>query len=216
MLAPCIICNSFYLITWSFLPSFSLSPSFLPSPWQTENLAVQKLFLPIIGKVLKHNWKNVVIPVTTVFFFPCLWHEHNQTEWHVWDESSYLVPLNAMAEEEKNQSFLPLRADRIWNTKQIWRIRAASFYIMRDPIQDHKAHFLKIKTKELTIFCSAPTLSGQELSSAELCSKIVATLLQTPEEPYCFLLSSSKMTCYQTFHPQRSSAVLGGNPTSRS
>lgn len=68
MLAPCIICNSFYLITWSFLPSFSLSPSFLPSPWQTENLAVQKLFLPIIGKVLKHNWKNVVIPVTTVFF----------------------------------------------------------------------------------------------------------------------------------------------------
>lgn len=68
MLVPCITCNSFYLITLWFLPCFSLSSLHWLSPWQTENMPIQKLFLPIIGKVFMHNWKNAVIPVTTVLF----------------------------------------------------------------------------------------------------------------------------------------------------
>ena len=197
MLVPCIICNSFYLITWSFLPCSSLSSPFLPSSWQTVNLSIQKLFLPITGKVLKHNWKNVVNPVTKVFFS----HASDksmmeyQTEWHVCDEL-YLMPLNAHGRRKSVISPTEGWQDMKYRAKCSWSIRAASFYITWDPIKDHKAHFLKMKTQEQTIFCSASTLSGRELSSAELCSKIVVMLLQTFEEPYCFLLSSSKRTCY--------------------
>lgn len=136
---------------------------------------------------------------------------------HVCDES-YLMPLNAHVRRKRESVISPTEGwqDVKYRAKWSWRIRAASFYITWDPIKDHKAHFLKIKTQEQTIFCSASTLSGRELSSAELCSKIVGTLLQTPEEPYCFLLSSSKRTCCQAFHPQHSSALWGGNPTSGS
>lgn len=213
MLVPCTICNSFYLITWPFLPCFSLSPPCLPSSWQTDNLSIQKFFLPIIGKVLKHNWKNVIIPVTMVFFS----HASDtstvkyQIEWHVCDES-YLVPLNAHGRRKRESVISPTEGwqDVKHRAKWSWRIRAASFHITWDPRKDHKAHFLKIKTEEQTIFCSASILSGRELSSAELCSKIVATLPQIPEEPCCFLLSSSKRTCCQAFHPQHSSVLWGG------
>lgn len=159
-----------------FCPIFLSSP-FLPSPWPTENLPIQKLFLPIISKVLKHNWKNVVIPVTIVFFshaFNTSMMEY-QTEWHVCDES-YLMPLNAHGRRKRESVISPTESwqDMKYRAKWSWRIRAASFYVTWDPIKGHKAHFLKIKTQEQTIFCSASTLSGRELSSAELCSKIVA------------------------------------------
>lgn len=123
-------------------------------------------------------------------------------------------PWTPMAEEKEDQSFLPLRTDRTWNTeaKWSWKIRAASFYITWDPIKNHKAHFLKIKTEEQTIFCSASTLSGMELSSVELCSKIMAMLLQTPEEPYCFLLSSCKKDLLSNISPVIFFCLVGWKP----
>ena len=150
MLVPCIICNSFCVITWSFLPCLCLSPPFLPSSWLTENLPIHNLFLSRIDKVPKHNWKNSTIPVTMVFFS----HASDtstmeyQTERDVCDES-YLMPLNAHGRTKRESVIAPTEGwqDVQYRAKRSWKIRAASLYITWDPMQDHKARLLKIKAR---------------------------------------------------------------------